>query len=337
MHHHSLDAWQVSHDYIPDSRHAERRTLQVVTLTAVMMVIEIGAGMFFGSMALLADGWHMASHTAALGITLFAYAYVRRCKGDPRFSFGPGKVSSLGGFASAIALACVALLMAVESLQRLWAPTVIHFDEALLVATVGLAVNLASAWLLARAGVEHHHHHEHGHAHHEHGGGHAHHAHDQGGGHAHHGDNNLRAAYLHVLADALTSLMAIGALIGGKLMGWHWLDPVIGLVGAAVIGKWCVGLLRDTSRVLLDSVPDREAERAIREAVEGDGDSQVVDLHVWELLEGRRAAIVSVVAHRPRPPEDYKERIAEIRGLVHITVEVNPCGAAACQPASRAS
>lgn len=330
MHHHSLDAWQVSHDYVPDSRQAERRTLQVVMLTAVMMVIEISAGMYFGSMALLADGWHMASHTAALGITLFAYAYVRRYKDDPRFSFGPGKVSSLGGFASGIALACVALLMAVESLQRLWAPTIIHFDEALLVAAVGLAVNLASAWLLARAGVEHH---GHEHGHHEHG----HHAHDEGGGHGHHHDNNLRAAHLHVLADALTSLMAIGALIGGKLMGWNWLDPAIGLVGAVVIGKWCVGLLGDTSRVLLDSVPDGEAERAIREAVEGDGDSQVVDLHVWELLEGRRAAIVSVVAHQPRPPEDYKERIAEIRGLVHVTVEVNPCGAEACEPAARAS
>lgn len=324
MHRHSLDAWLVSHDYVPDSRQAERRTLQVVVLTVVMMVVEIGAGLLSGSMALLADGWHMASHAAALGITLFAYAYVRRCKDDPRYSFGPGKVGSLGGFASGVALACVAVLMASECVQRLWSPTAIRFDEALLVAVIGLVVNLVSAWLLARAGVEHPGH-DHGHGH-GHGHDQGHDAHRHGHGH----DHSLRAAHLHVLADALTSLMAIAALIGGKLLGWTWLDPVIGLVGSFVVMKWCVGLLRDTSRVLLDSVPDTEAEQIIREAIERDGDSQVVDLHLWELVAGRRAAIVSVVTHQTRSPEVYKERIAGVRDLVHVTVEVNPCNMADC-------
>jgi cation diffusion facilitator family transporter len=318
MHQVDSAAWQHRHDFVLADDSGERRARWVVSLTATAMVAEIAAGYAFGSMALLADGWHMASHAGALLLTAVACAYARRARGDERWSFGPGKVSSLAGFASGVALAMVALFMMVESVQRLAAPPAVHYGEALLVAVVGLGVNLSSV-LLLRPG-----HHGHGHAHHGHGHGH---------GHGHH-DHNLRAAYLHVLADSLTSVLAIVALVAGLYLGWRWLDPLMGIAGAILIARWCVGLLRDTSAVLLDRArPDELA--ALRRAVEEDGDSKVVDLHLWDLTAGRRAAIVSVVTHGERGPADYKARLEHMPRLVHVTVEVHRChGTAECAPAA---
>ncbi|HPB32290.1 MAG TPA: CDF family Co(II)/Ni(II) efflux transporter DmeF, partial [Candidatus Sumerlaeota bacterium] len=246
MHIHNTDQWSQQHNYIGDSGPAERSTIKVIIITVTMMVIEIIAGMVFGSIALLADGWHMATHVAAFGITVFAYRYARSHASDPRFSFGTGKVSVLGGFASAVALAVVALVMALESLLRMLHPLEIQFNDAITIAVMGLLVNLVSGLILRD---RHDHRHEH----------------EDENAHLHH-DHNLRAAYLHVLADALTSLFAIVALAAGKFFGWIWLDPLMGLVGAAVIIRWSHGLLRDTSRILLDSIPDQKIHTAIRQA-----------------------------------------------------------------------
>jgi cation diffusion facilitator family transporter len=318
MHQLERAAWQHRHDFVPDDDTGERRARWVVSLTATAMVAEIAAGYAFGSMALLADGWHMASHAGALLLTALACAYARRARGDERWSFGPGKVSSLAGFASGVALAMVALFMMVESIQRLAVPLPVRYSEALLVAVVGLGVNLTSVLLLS----PHHHDHDH-HEHHEHG----------EGGHAHH-DHNLRAAYLHVLADSMTSVLAIVALLAGRYLGWRWLDPIMGIAGAILIARWCIGLLRDTSAVLLDRARPDELT-ALRSAVEEDGDSKVVDLHLWDLSAGRRAAIVSVVTHGERSPAEYKARLEHMPRLVHVTVEVHRCpGPAECAPAA---
>jgi cation diffusion facilitator family transporter len=308
MHVHNLDQWKHRHDFALDTREGERRTRLVVGLTATMMVVEIAAGYSFGSMALLADGWHMGTHVAALAISLFAYRYARRHVDNPAFSFGTGKVGALGGFASAVALAVVALLMGMESVQRLLAPERIDFDQAIAVAVVGLLVNVASAWLLQ--GGDSHHHEEHG----------------AGAGHHHHHDHNLRAAYLHVLADALTSLLAILALLTGKYFGWIWMDACMGLVGAALITRWGYGLLKDTSGVLLDGAPGGDRLRQMREAVEADADNRVVDLHVWRLGPTGFGAIVSLVTHQPREPQYYKALLSRFAELRHVTVEVNRCG-----------
>ncbi len=302
---HSTDPhrWQHGHDFLPEGQERnERQTRLVIALTAVMMVAEIVAGSVFHSMALLADGWHMASHASALSITAFTYWFARRHRHDERYSFGTGKVGVLGGFTSAVVLAVIAILVAWESFGRFFEPLVISFDEAIAVATVGLAVNLLSAWLLRDA--------------HHHGGS----RHD--GGHAH--DHNLRAAYLHVLADALTSVTAIVALVTGKLFGWVWMDPVMGIVGSVVIARWSVGLLRQTSAVLLDGAAPEETRERLRRAVEDSGDI-VSDLHVWQVGPGRLAAVASVVSDSPRPPEHYKRRLAAALDLAHVTVEVNPC------------
>jgi cation diffusion facilitator family transporter len=307
MHLADLERWKHSHTFGADAtRSRERRTRWVVALTATMMVVEIAAGMLFGSMALLADGWHMSTHAAALGITLFAYVYARRHATDARYSFGTGKVGALGGFGSAIGLAVVALLVIGESVTRLASPVAIRFDEAIGVAVVGLLVNLGSALLLAERPHEHSHH-----------------------GGAHHHDHNLRGAYLHVLADALTSVLAIIALLAGKSLGWIWLDPVIGIVGALVISRWSYGLLRDTSAVLLDSEPGEQRRREITNAIEADGDNRVADLHVWRVGPEHLAAIVSVVTARPRSPSHYKALLAGHPDLTHLTVEVEPCEAGA--------
>jgi cation diffusion facilitator family transporter len=292
----------------------QRRTLIVIGLTLVTMVLEIGAGMVFNSMALLADGWHMASHAGALGITAAAYHYARSRACDPRYTFGTGKIISLGGYTSAVTLFIVALLMVWESVERLLDPVGIGFNQAILVAVVGLAVNLASAWILGGHG------HSHGHDHsHEHG-------HDHDHGHAHSGrDQNITAAYMHVLADALTSILAIAALLAGKYLGLGWMDPVMGLVGALVIAKWAVGLLRDTGRRLLDFTRDPDRARAIREALECESRGcAITDLHVWRVGEEAFAAIVAVRDPDPRPPGHYKEKLAHIPQLVHVSVEVNP-------------
>jgi cation diffusion facilitator family transporter len=316
MHNYSLAPWRHEHVFLgADHDRNERRTWLVIALTGAMMLGEIVAGTVFGSMALLADGWHMATHAGALAISALAYAYARRHARDPRFTFGTGKLGDLAGFSSAIVLALIALLIAWEALLRLAAPTPIRFQEAIAVAVLGLAVNLASAWLL-RADA-HHHGHEHPHAHrgHEHG-----HAHRHG-----HEDHNLRSAYLHVLADALTSVLAIVGLLAGSIYGWVWMDPLMALVGAAVIARWSWGLIRGAGAVLLDAVPDREREEAVRRTLERDGD-RVSDLHLWRLGPGHHAAVVAIVTDDPRPPAHYKARLATIPGLSHVTVEVAPCG-----------
>ena len=287
----------------------ERRTRWVVAITLAMMVAEIVAGTVFRSMALLADGWHMGTHAAALGVAAFAYAYARRHAADPRYSFGTGKVGALGGFASAVGLAVVAVVVLGESASRLATPVPIRFDEAIAVAFVGLAVNLGCAWLLrGDEGADHGHGHGHGHAPH-------------GAGDAHHHDHNLRAAYLHVLADALTSVFAIVALAAGKLLGWTFMDPVMGIVGAVVIARWSVALIRDTSAVLLDAEMAPARREAIRAAVEAPGD-RVADLHVWRVGRRHYAAIVSVVSVAPRTPEQVVERLRAFPDLAHVTVEV---------------
>lgn len=319
MHERDLQRWQHDHTFGTRARtRGEQRTRWVVAITLVMMAVEVAAGIAFGSMALLADGWHMGTHAAALGVAVFAYVYARRHADDPRYSFGTGKVGALGGFASATGLAVVALLIFGESAQRLAAPVTIRFDEAIAVACVGLVVNVVCA-LLLRDG--HDHAHAHGDGAHTHGeGGHVH-----GEGAPAHHDHNLRGAYLHVLADALTSLLAIAALSTGKLLGWTWMDPVMGLVGSLVIARWSYGLLRDSSRVLLDAEVSPAKRDAIRDAIESDSDARVVDLHVWRVGPRHLAAIVSLVAHAPRGPEHYKRLLAGQPDLVHVTVEAHRC------------
>ena len=309
---HDLSAWRHDHDFNAGNRAAEWRTWVVVAITAVMMLAEILGGWITGSMALLADGWHMATHVAAFGITLFAYRYARLHAANPRYSFGTGKVGVLGGFASAVALAVVAFMMALESGMRLIEPQAIHYSEAIGVAVAGLVVNLVCGAML------HDHHHDHDDAD----------EHDQDHGHDHehgHHDHNLRAAYFHVLADALTSLFAIVALVAGKYAGWTWLDPVVGILGALVIARWAWGLLRDSGHILLDAAADEETQAAITRAIESDADNRIADLHVWQLGPRLYAASLSVVTHQPRPPQHYKRLLQEIPLLAHVVVEVNRC------------
>jgi len=291
-----------------DHARNERRTWFVIALTATMMVVEITAGSLFGSMALVADGWHMSTHAAAMLIAALAYAFARRHAKNPRFTFGTGKLGDLAAFASAIILALIALLIGWESFLRLAHPVSINFSQAITVAVIGLAVNLVSAWLLRD---DHHHHH--GHAHH----------HDHDDHHHHHGarDNNLRAAYLHVLADALTSVLAIAALLFGSLYGWIWLDPAMGVVGALVIARWSWGLIRDSGRVLVDYSSDTEVAAEIREAIERAGDT-IADLHIWQLGPGHYGAIVSIATTNPQPLATYRERLAPVHEISHLTIEV---------------
>lgn len=313
MHIYNLDNWRHSHNFNPDSSAEERQTRRVVALTVVMMAAEIGAGVAFGSMALLADGWHMATHAFALGITLFAYRYARLHSKNPAYTFGTGKVGALGGYTSAVVLAVIALLMMAESLQRLFAPVAIRFTEAITVAVLGLAVNIASAFLLQGA-------HGHDHA--------GHHDHD----HDHHHDHNLRAAYFHVLADAMTSVLAIVALLAGKVLGWAWMDPLMGIVGGLVITKWASTLLKDSSAILLDKSPDQRRQAEIRAAIEADADNRVTDLHIWPIGSHHFAAILSVVTHFPQPAPYYKDLLRDFAELEHITVEVIHCLDEPCVP-----
>ncbi|MGE5413267.1 MAG: CDF family Co(II)/Ni(II) efflux transporter DmeF [Syntrophomonadaceae bacterium] len=320
MHLEQLDRWTHRHDYGAGAHEGERRTRWVVGITLAMMVGEIIAGSAFGSMALLADGWHMGTHAAALGVAVFAYVYARRHAGDPRYTFGTGKVGALGGFASAVGLAVVALLVLGESVMRLSSPVSIRFDEAIAVAVLGLLVNLGCALLLRE--------HDHGHDHadeHDDDDGHDH-AHGHDHGHTEHHDHNLRAAYLHVLADALTSVLAITALLAGRTLGWTFMDPVMGIVGSLVIARWSWGLLRDTSHVLLDGEIAAARREAIARAVEADADNRVADLHVWRVGPRHLAAIVSVVTHAPREPSHYRALLGAFPDLAHVTVEVNGCG-----------
>lgn len=314
-HDHRHEALPAHHEHVfLGEGHArnEKRTWIVIAVTATMMVIEIVAGNVYGSMALVADGWHMSTHAAAMLIAALAYFYARRHARNPRFTFGTGKLGDLAGFTSAIVLAMIALLIAWESFMRLRAPVSINFREAILIAVIGLAVNLVCAWLLKD---DHHHHHGHSHGHdHDHG---HHHHHDEGGK-----DQNLRAAYLHVLADAFTSVLAILALTLGSLYGWSWLDPVMGIVGSLVIANWSWSLIRDTGATLLDYVPDDEdLPEEIREIVTREG-AEIVDLHVWQLGPGHHGAIVSLLADHPKAPSYYREKLAAIHDLSHVTVEV---------------
>lgn len=303
MHFDGIDRWRHDHTFgTEEHTQGERRTRWVVALTLGMMVFEILGGMAFGSMALLADGWHMGTHAAALGITLFTYRYGRRHATDPRYSFGTGKVGALGGFASAVGLAVVALIVLFESVVRLWSPVSIRFDEAIGVAVVGLLVNVWSAFLLR-----------------------AEHSHDQGGHAHHHHDHNLRGAYLHVLADALTSIFAIVALVTGKSLGWTWMDPLMGIVGSLVIARWSYGLLRDTGGVLLDAEVSAERQVQVQDALEAEGDNRVSDLHLWRVGPRHLAAVISIVTDEPRPPDHYKALLARFPDLAHVTVEVHEC------------
>jgi cation diffusion facilitator family transporter len=322
MHIHSLDDWRHEHIFIAaDQESGERRAYWVIALTVTMMTVEIFSGWLFNSMALLADGWHMASHAAALCITVFAYWYARRNLHNSSYTFGTGKVGVLGGFSSAVVLGVVALIMVWESVQRFFEPLTISFDEAIAVAALGLAVNLASAWLLHQgAGHDHHGHHDDHH-------------HNELGRHHHH-DHNLRAAFLHVMADALTSVLAIFALLTGKMLGWIWMDPMMGIVGALVIGHWTYGLLRDTSRILLDGDAGEGGKAGIRKTIEADADNRVTDLHVWRVGSRHFAVIVSIVTHFPKSAEHYKELLRDHRDLAHVTVEVNWCDSQPCLPSS---
>ena len=306
MHEHDLSPWRHEHVFGQDQRQAgERRTLMVVLLTAVMMVVEITAGVIYGSMALLADGLHMASHATALGIAVFAYVIARRLATDQRFSFGVGKINSLAGFASAVLLLGFAVVMATESVDRLISPVDISFDQALVVAVVGLVVNGFSAWLLSS--TPHSHGDDHGHV------------------HDHYHDHNLRGAYLHVLADALTSILAIVALLAGKFWGANWLDPVMGIVGAALVASWSIGLIRQSSRVLLDWQADKNIVKALQDSIERGTAGRITDLHLWSIGHGIFSAQMTVVSDDPKPPSHYKSLIPAHSKVVHISVEVHRC------------
>jgi cation diffusion facilitator family transporter len=309
MHRHTLHRWQHPHRFNIDHGQGERATYRVIALTLTMMVIEIGAGLAFGSMALLADGWHMGTHAVALGIAALAFYFARRHADNPRFTFGTGKVGELGGFASAVVLAVVAIIMAAESLQRLISPQAIRFNEAIAVAVAGLVVNVVSALMLQDR-----------------------HAHDSADGndHGHGHDHNLKAAYLHVLADALTSLLAIVALLAGKAFGWVWMDPLMGIVGAVIITKWAHGLLMDTGRILLDRDADPQVGAAIVQRIEAESDNRVSDIHVWRVGAGSLSVILSIVTHHPQPPEHYKALLRDFDELAHVTVEVNKCEGESC-------
>jgi cation diffusion facilitator family transporter len=321
QHSHDLSPWQHSHQFDAGNRRGEARTRWVLAITLATMVAEIGVGWWTGSMALLADGWHMGTHALALGVAAVAYALARRHARDTRFAFGTWKIEVLGSFASALVLALVAVGIVVESALRLWRAEPIAIEMALGVALIGLVVNLLSAWLLHGAGEGGHEHHAEPHQHH-------HHEHSHAGGH----DLNLRAAYVHVLADALTSVLAIAALAGALWLGWWWLDPLVGVLGAVVIGVWAIGLMRESAAVLLDREMDHPLTRHIRADLESDGDAKVADLHLWRVGRAQFAAVVCLVADVPLAPSAYRERLARHAELVHVSVEVNRCPEAARAP-----
>ncbi len=306
--------WEHSHSYRPLERGTERQTWTVVLLTGITMVAEIAAGYLFNSMALLADGWHMASHMVAIGMAAIAYLLARRYAHDRRFAFGTWKIEVLAGFASAVLLVVVALMMVIESLSRLWSPAQIGFDEALWVAVIGLVVNLVSAWLLRDQ-------HDHHHAHHDHD-----HDHDHDHAAAPGRDLNRHAAFIHVLTDGLTSVAAIIALLGGKYFGWNWLDPLMGIIGAVVILIWAKGLLRETGKALLDREMDDPLVQRVQAQLERVPDTEVTDLHLWRVGRAQYSCIVTIVTHQAYSADRYKAELAGFSELVHVTAEINRCG-----------
>ncbi len=313
MHTHDLAEWRHDHQFDTGNMAGERSTRLVMWITAGMMVIEIAAGWFYNSMALLADGFHMSSHAVAIGLSAFAYAAARRYARDPRYAFGTWKIEVLGGFASAIFLLVVVGLMLYGSVERLFKPEPIHYQEAMLIAVVGLVVNLVSARILGAA-----HHHSHAHAH----DGHAHPDH-------HHHDLNLKSAYLHVIADAATSVAAILALAGGWLFGWSWLDPAMGVVGAVVVAVWAKGLIADTSKVLLDREMDHPVVDEIREVIAERGAASatvISDLHVWRVGKATYSCALSLVTHDEQlTPKQVREWLSVHEEIVHSTIEIQRC------------
>lgn len=307
MHAHDLSKWQHEHVFDSGNNVAERGAKTVMWITLIMMVVEIASGWWYNSMALLADGWHMSSHALALGLSAFAYAAARHYARDPRFAFGTWKIEILAGYTSAILLLCVAVIMVVSSVERLLSPQPIHYQEAMFIAGIGLAVNLLSAYILGGA----HHHDDHGHDHH------------------HHHDLNLKSAYLHVIADAATSVLAIVALAGGWLYGWTWLDPVMGIVGAGLILIWARGLTIETGKVLLDREMDHGVVEEIREVIKTDfsnGDSRLADLYVWRVGKRAYSVALAVVTHdQTLTPTQVKSALQIHEEIVHVTVEINQC------------
>lgn len=311
----------LSHSHVFDRANAaaERGTQVVMWITAITMVVEIAAGWWFNSMALLADGWHMSSHAVAIGLSAFAYASARRYAKDPRFAFGTWKIEVLAGFSSAIFLLGVALMMVVGSVERMLAPQAIHYQEAIAIALLGLAVNVACALILGKV---QHHDHAHGHNHnHSHGHGEHHH-----GGEQHH-DLNLQSAYLHVVADAATSVLAVMALLGGWIWGWAWLDPLMGIVGAVLVGAWAKGLMVDTGKVLLDREMDHPVVAEIREVVETNaeaGSTRITDLHVWRVGKQVYSCALTVVTNDPAlSPDAVRQRLSVHEEIVHSTIELH--------------
>ena len=330
-----------SHVFLaPDHAASEKKTWTVIVLCGVMMAAEIVGGLLFGSIALIADGLHMSTHAGALLLAALAYSYARKHASDTRFCFGTGKLGDLAGFTSAIVLAMIAILIGYESVARLFQPVPIHFAEAIPIACLGLAVNIVSAWLLSSGGHHHGHGHEHEHNQHDHAPDHDHdHDHDHATPVAHepddhhhghpgaHRDNNMRAAIIHVAADAAVSILVIVGLLLARAFGWLWMDPLAGIVGACVIASWSYGLIRDTGAILLDMNPDPRLADQLRHAIEVDGD-RLDDLHLWRVGPGHLAAIVSVVTRSPHDPSYYRDRLSRFKILSHLTVEVVPQNAA---------
>ena len=323
MHHTAAGRADFAHDHSflgDDHARNARRTLVVVAITAAAMAVEIAAGLAFGSMALLADGAHMATHAGAIGIAALAYGVAARRATDPRLAMGAGKVGDLAGFGNAIVLGIAALAIAWESLSRLANPQPVAYAEAMAVAVFGLLVNIVCAFMLGDHGHGGHgHDHGHAHDHHDHD-----HAHDHDHGHGHSDDRNLRGAYLNVLADALTSVVAIGGLAAGWLLGWTFMDPAVGVLGAVMVASWSISLARETGRTLVDAPPDEALEREVRKRIET-GDVVVTDLHLWRVGPGKLAAMLSLVTHEPEEPAVYKARLLGLEKLAHVTVEVNCC------------
>jgi len=323
MHQHRIELWQHRHTFNIDKQHIEKRTLAVVIITFIMMIAEILFGWLTNSMALFADGWHMGTHAFALGLSLIAYILARKHAQNLRFTFGTWKMEILGAYSSALVLAIVAILMVYTSVERLIHPLAIHYNEALWVAIIGLVVNLICATILNMGHHSHSHSHDHSHDHsddhslgHDHSAYHSHPAHD---------DLNLKSAYMHVIADALTSVFAIIAILGAKYFMLNWLDPLMGIVGALLIARWAALLLKDSAGILLDHETESPLLNEIREMIESDGDTRISDLHVWRVADNKYACIVALVTAKKYSTDDYRKRLENIHELAHITIEINEC------------